>query len=99
MQFQSSKCVGRPMFALRMSNLRYLLILFVLLAGLPFRASAQNATIVGTVTDPSGSVVANVKITITHTETNLANTFATNDAGQYAAVDLPIGHYNLKAEA
>jgi hypothetical protein len=82
-----------------MSNLRYLLILFVLLAGLPFRASAQNATIVGTVTDPSGSVIANVKITITHTETNLANTFTTNDAGQYVAVDLPIGHYNIKAEA
>ncbi len=80
------------------SSLRYLLILFVLLAGLPFRASAQNATIVGTVTDPSGSVVANVKIAITHLETNLASTFTTNDAGQYAAVDLPIGHYNLKAE-
>jgi hypothetical protein len=74
-------------------------ILFVLLAGLPFRASAQNATIVGTVTDPSGSVIANVKITITHTETNLANTFTTNDAGQYVAVDLPVGHYNIKAEA
>ena len=82
-----------------MSNLRYLLILFVLFAGLPFRASAQNATIVGTVTDPSGSVIANVKITITHTETNLASTFTTNDAGQYVAVDLGIGHYNLKAEA
>jgi hypothetical protein len=79
--------------------LRYLLILFLLLAGLPFRASAQNATIVGTVTDPSGSVVANVKITITHIETNLANTFTTNDSGQYVAVDLPIGHYNLRAEA
>jgi len=83
----------------KLSNLRYLLILFVLLAGLPFRASAQNATIVGTVTDPSGSVIANVKITVTHVETNLANTFATNDSGQYVAVDLPVGHYNIKAEA
>src|SRR6267143_882734 len=83
----------------KQSNLRYLLILFVLLAGLPFRASAQNATIVGTVTDPSGSVVANVKVTITQMETHLANTFTTNDSGQYVAVDLPVGHYNLKAEA
>jgi len=41
------------MFALKLSNLRYLLLLVLLLAGLPFRASAQNATIVGTVTDPS----------------------------------------------
>src|SRR5205814_1812796 len=32
-------------------------------------------------------------------ETNLAHTFATNEAGQYVAVDLPVGHYNIKAEA
>jgi len=87
------------MVALKLSNLRYLLLLVLLLVRLPFRASAQNATIVGTVTDPSGSVIANVKISITHTETNLTNTLATNDSGQYVAVDLPIGHYNLKAEA
>jgi len=87
------------MLALKLSNLRYLLLLVLLLAGLPFRASAQNATIVGTVTDPSGSVVANVKVTIRQLETNLANTFTTNDSGQYVAVDLAIGHYNIKAEA
>jgi hypothetical protein len=87
------------LYANKLSNLRYLLILFVLLAALPFRASAQNATIVGTVTDQSGSVIANVKITVTHVETNLANTYATNDTGQYVAVDLPVGHYNVKAEA
>ena len=99
MHLDSSKCLGRVMSALKMSHLRYLLLLVVLLAGLPFRASAQNATIVGTLTDPSGSVIANVKITITHVETNLATTLTTNDAGQYVAVDLPIGHYNIKAEA
>src|SRR5437867_12111927 len=99
MRFVVPKCVGSFLTALRISNLRYLLILFVLLVGLPFRASAQNATIVGTVTDPSGSVIANVKITVTHVETGLAHTFTTNDAGQYVAVDLPVGHYNIKAEA
>src|SRR5258707_2750659 len=83
----------------KLSSLRYLLLLFVLLAGLPFRASAQDATIVGTVTDQSGSVMANVKITITNAETNLARTITTNDSGQYAAVDLRIGHYSVKAEA
>jgi hypothetical protein len=87
------------MVALKISNLRYLLLLVLLLAGLPFRASAQNATIVGTVTDPSGSVIANVKITITQAETNHADTLTTNDAGQYVAADLHIGHYNVKAEA
>src|SRR6267154_1970126 len=99
MHLLSSKCVRRPMVALKLSHLRYLLLLVLLLAGLPFRASAQNATIVGTVTDPSGSVVANVKVTIRQLETNLANTFTTNDSGQYVAVDLPVGHYNIKTEA
>src|SRR5438876_2801163 len=99
MRFVVPKCVGSFLTALRISNLRYLLILFVLLVGFPFRASAQNATIVGTVTDPSGSVIANVKITVTHVETGLAHTFTTNEAGQYVAVDLPVGHYNIKAEA
>src|SRR6266550_710942 len=83
----------------KLSNLRYLLILFVLFAGLPFRASAQDATIVGTVTDPSGSVIANAKITVTNLETNLTRSITTNDSGQYVLPDLHIGHYNVKAEA
>jgi len=100
MQSLSSKCVGRSMVALTKTyHPRYLLILVVLLAGLPFRASAQDATVVGTVTDQSGSVMANVKITITNAETSLARTITTNDSGQYVAVDLRIGHYSVKAEA
>src|SRR6266568_649572 len=96
----SLKCVGRSMVALTKTyHPRYLLILVVLLAGLPFRASAQDATVVGTVTDQSGSVMANVKITITNAETSLARTITTNDSGQYVAVDLRIGHYSVKAEA
>src|SRR6266576_1433576 len=83
----------------KLSNLRYLLILFVLFAGLPFRASAQDATIVGTVTDPSGSVIANAKITVANLETGLTRSITTNDSGQYVLPDLHIGHYDVKAEA
>ena len=54
---------------------------------------------VGTVTDPSGSVIANVKITITNAETGLTHTITTNESGQYVVPDLRIGHYNVKAEA
>jgi Carboxypeptidase regulatory-like domain len=83
----------------RWFSLRYLLILLVFLVGLPFRASAQEGTIVGTVTDPSGSVVANVKITATNTDTGKIFSTASNETGQYVAPELKIGHYNLKAEA
>ena len=81
------------------SNVRYLWILCLLLAGLPFLAAAQEATIVGTVTDPAGSVVPNVAITVTNTGTGYVRTFTTNDAGQYVAPGLPIGKYDLKAES
>jgi hypothetical protein len=82
----------------KLFNLRYLLILGVLLMGLPFRASAQEATIVGTVTDPSGSIIANVKIKVANVETGLVRDIVTNDTGQYVAPDLHVGHYNVKAE-
>ncbi|HEY1801232.1 MAG TPA: carboxypeptidase-like regulatory domain-containing protein, partial [Terriglobales bacterium] len=62
-------------------------------------AFAQEATVVGTVTDPSGSVLPNVTVTITSSDTGQAHTFTTNDAGQYVAPGLVIGHYSVKAEA
>jgi hypothetical protein len=60
---------------------------------------AQDATIVGTVTDPSGASVPNVKITVTNLETSLVHSAVTGDSGQYAVPELKIGHYDLKAEA
>jgi hypothetical protein len=60
---------------------------------------AQNASIVGTVTDPSGAAVPGVRITVTNTETGLTHTVISNDSGQYAIPELKIGHYDAKAEA
>src|ERR1700691_1947460 len=79
-------------------GLRHVLVLGALLWCLPFLALAQDASIVGTVTDPTGSVVPNVQITITNVETGLTHTITTNETGQYVAPDLPIGHYTVKAE-
>ena len=86
-------------FFTKIRHLRYLLVLVVLLGVLPHRALGQQGTIVGTVTDPSGAVVPSVTIAITHTDTATTHTFATNEAGQYVAPDLQIGHYNIKASA
>ena len=60
---------------------------------------AQQATIVGTVTDPAGAALPNVKITVTNVESAAAKTIQTNSAGQYVVPDLNIGRYNVKAEA
>ncbi|MGD0567348.1 MAG: TonB-dependent receptor [Candidatus Sulfotelmatobacter sp.] len=64
-----------------------------------FQAFGQEATILGTVTDPSGSVIPNVNITVTHVETGEKRTTVSNATGQYTAPDLPIGHYNVAAKA
>src|SRR5271168_4782780 len=86
-------------FVLKKFPLRYLLVLVVALIGFSASTFAQQTTIVGTVTDPSGAAVPNVVVTVTNTETGAVRTFPTNDSGQYAAVDLQIGHYVVKAEA
>jgi len=76
-----------------------LAILILAMLSLPFLAYGQNATIIGTVTDPSGAVVPNVTITITQVETARATVYTSNDAGEYVAPEIPIGHYNVKASA
>ncbi len=77
----------------------YCTVLFLFLMASALCAFGQEATIVGTITDPSGSVVPNVALTITHVETGQTRTSVTNDTGQYVAPDLPIGHYNVSAKA
>jgi len=80
-------------------GLRHVLILGALLWCLPFLALAQDASVVGTVTDPSGSVVPGVVITLTNLETGLTHTITTNDQGQYVVPDLHVGHYTVRTSA
>ena len=71
----------------------------VVLAVFSLAARAQQATIVGTVTDSSGAAVPNVNITITSKESGAVRNFQSNGEGQYVAADLNIGHYSIRAEA
>ena len=74
-------------------------LLVCLLAVFAVPAFAQEATIVGTVTDPTGATVPNASITITNNDTGVQRTLPTNADGQYVAPDLHIGHYSVKAAA
>jgi hypothetical protein len=91
--------VKNIVFVVRPFRLRFLVVLLVALIGFSASTFAQQATIVGTVTDPSGAVVPNVAVTLTNIDTGQTKTIPTNDAGQYVAVDLQIGHYDVKATA
>lgn len=74
------------------------LILLLGLALLSTVAYGQEAGIVGTVTDPSGAAVPNAKVTITNTDTGIVRVLNTNVTGNYAARELPIGHYKIEVE-
>ncbi|HUL33767.1 MAG TPA: carboxypeptidase regulatory-like domain-containing protein [Candidatus Eisenbacteria bacterium] len=93
----STKFVELLLSSTKRFRLLYWAILVVAFAGLPSGVFAQNATILGSVTDPTGAVIPNVTVTITNTDTGRITTIPTNDAGQYVAPDLSIGHYTVKA--
>ena len=93
------KFVGLLVHSVRRSSLFYAAILLLAVVALPSRSFAQNATIVGTVSDPTGAAIPNVSVAITNTDTGRTTTIPTNDAGQYVAPDLPVGHYTVKAVA
>jgi hypothetical protein len=80
-------------------SLRLLCAALISVAWLAITTVAQQATIVGTVTDPSGAVMPNVNITITNPQTGWTRTIPTNDAGQYVVPDIQIGKYSIRAEA
>jgi hypothetical protein len=61
-------------------------------------SQAVNATLLGTVTDVSGAVVASAKVTITETNTAVSRTAETNGSGNYAFPDLPPGQYTVSVE-
>jgi Carboxypeptidase regulatory-like domain/TonB dependent receptor len=62
-------------------------------------AQLDRGTITGTVTDPSGAIVPGTRITIKNTATNATWQSATTSAGDYTAVNLPAGKYELTFEA
>src|SRR5437016_4147739 len=57
-----------------------------------------KASLIGTVTDQQGAVVAGTKVTATNVATNVSTDTQTTDAGLYRFPSLPVGNYTLAAE-
>jgi hypothetical protein len=77
-----------------MNGKRFGLLLFVLLLTAAL-ASAQTfrGSILGTVTDTSGAVVAGATVKVHNTATALERTTQTTAEGNYTISELPIGTY------
>ena len=59
----------------------------------------DTAQIVGTVTDASGAVIPGAKVTVTDPQRGYTRELTTNSAGAYVVSAVPIGTYNVTAEA
>ncbi len=61
-------------------------------------AQSNRATITGTVTDPSGAVIAGAIITATNTATGLSTKTASSSSGNFTIPALQVGVYEVTAE-
>ena len=59
----------------------------------------ESAAIVGTVTDSSGAVIPNAKVTVSNIDKGITRELTSNSAGAYSAPSIPIGNYTVTAEA
>ncbi|MGH9722101.1 MAG: TonB-dependent receptor domain-containing protein, partial [Bryobacteraceae bacterium] len=62
-------------------------------------AQYDTATVLGAVTDSSGSVVAAAKMTLENTQTGIRQNGATDEAGNFLFLNLRIGTYKVTAES
>jgi len=84
-----------------MSWLKTALLVSFLLFAIAGTSPAQTtfATITGTVTDSSGAVVPNAKVTATRLETNIKSAAQTNAFGNYTIAQLVEGTYEVRVQA
>ena len=72
-------------------------IITAMFAGVSW-AQVVNATLLGTVTDASGAVVASAKVTAFEQNTGVSHEAETNTSGNYVFADMPPGTYTVIVE-
>jgi hypothetical protein len=74
-------------------------LLLALAAAAPAFAQSDRGTITGTVTDPTGAVVPNAKITATSLDTGEVREVTSGDEGSYTLPELRAGRWRVSVEA
>ena len=72
---------------------RWLVVLFCLVSSTFLVAQSTGGRILGRVADPSGAVLANVKVTLVNEATGVSRETQTNDNGDFAFIEVPVGTY------
>jgi hypothetical protein len=82
---------------------RFSLALFLLVGLLaaiqPAWSQEVTASIVGTITDPSGAPIVGATVTATDADRGVERTAKTNESGSYNFSRLPVGNYTVKTSA
>src|SRR5689334_10650496 len=76
-----------------------LVLSFVLVSILPANAQVLYGSVVGVVTDPSGSAIPNAEIALTNRGTGQNYNSKTDESGCYSIGDVLPGGYDLKITA
>jgi len=81
-------------FGLRIIQFAVLALLFA--TPLVVFSQVTSATIVGTITDPSGASTPGAQVTARNVDTGLTRSVTSGDDGSYRLEFLPVGHYALE---
>ena len=75
--------------------LSVLTLAVVLSLSIAMHAQGTGGRILGRISDPSGAVLSNTKVTATNDATGVAHDSVSNDSGDYVFPELPVGTYSL----
>src|SRR5882724_604565 len=92
-KFMFAKEIGRKSFDL---SILLVFCLGLFACAISARAQGLNATLSGTVTDPSGAAVADAQLTLTNKATGFELKGTSNERGEYTFRNLTPGNYDLK---
>ena len=89
------------MMRARFASVVTLLTFLSLFLVLPMQSFGQAVygSIFGTVTDPTGAVIPNAKVTVTDVRKGTSDAYTTNESGNYSATHLIPDVYSIKIEA
>jgi len=73
----------------------FLMLLSSIFTSVPANAQVTGATLTGTVSDPSGSIIAGAEVNIRNLGTGIVRTVTTDSAGLYSAPNLIPGNYEV----